>query len=362
MHGTRTRCPGLSPAEQLDGVKAAYEATLAKASAFNPAVWTPVLPMVRAQMRTVARFGVAEAWPRSTTDIDARAALAIYDQGRAVGAAVAKRVESANTALAPLPAEAPLTDPVAEARRKAGRLDRRLANLQDAARQALGANYPVQPVFLFDAAARAEIEARIATPVETDELRVESWLQGLVRVRTRLADLSLVCTASQWLVNVEPKLVPVQVPLRAGDPWIGAQWAANKPPGAGDIMSVMTVDVPSALGGDQQGLLLDDWTETVPTTDETTGLVFNYDRPNAAAPQALLIAAPPSVDGRWQWAELLGTVTDTFDRARLRAIEPDDLQASPLFQLLPATLAPFTQLHGLASLLVSRDYVARSRE
>jgi hypothetical protein len=347
---------------QLDGVKAAYEATLADASTFNPGTWAPVLPAIRADLRTIARFGVPEAWPRSATDLDARAALEIYDQGRAVAAAVVKRADLATAALAPLPAEASLTDPVAEARRKAGRLDRRLANLQDAARQALGANYPVQVAFGFDAAARVEIEARIASPVETDSLRVEGWLQGLARVRTRLADLSLVCTAAQWLVNAEPRLLPVQLPLRAGDPWIGAQWATSKQPAAGDIMSIMTVDVPNALGGNQEGLLLDDWTETVPTTEETTGLVFNFDRPNAAAPQALLIAAPPSADGRWQWAELLGTVTDTFDRARLRAIEPDDLQASPLFQLLPATLAPFTELRALASLLVSRDYVARSLE
>jgi len=123
-------------------------------------------------------------------------------------------------------------------------------------------------------------------------------------------------------------------------------------------MSVMTVDAPSALGGNQEGLLLDDWTETIPATEETTGIVLNFDRPSAAAPQALLIAAPPSADGRWQWTELLGTVTDTFDRARLRAIEPDDLQASALFELLPATLAPFTEIHALASLLLSRDFVA----
>lgn len=347
---------------QLDAVKAAYEATLADASTFNAATWAPVLPAIRTRMRTIARFGVPEGWPRSTTDIDARAALAIYDQGRAVAAAVAKRVELATTALAPLPAEAPLTDPVAEARRKAGRLDRRLANLQDAARQALGSSYPVQPAFGFDAAARVEIEARIASPIETDALRVEGWLQGLARVRTRIADLSLTCIAAQWLVGTEPKLLPVQLPLRAGDPWIGVQWTASKQPAAGDIMSIMTVDVPNALGGNQEGLLLDDWTETVPTTEETTGVVFNFDRPNAVAPQALLIAAPPAADGRWQWAELLGTVTDTFDRARLRAIEPDDLQASPLFQLLPATLAPFTELHGLASMFVNRDYVARTRE
>lgn len=347
---------------QLSLVEVQYKATLAKVSDFNPATWAPVLPALRAQLRIIARFGVPEAWPRSATDLDAPAALAIYDQGRAVAAAVATRVDLTNTALVPLPVEAPLSEAVAEARRKAGRLDRRLANLQDAAHQALGANYPVQAAFAFNAGARAEIEARIASPVETDALRVEGWLQSLTRVRSRLADLSLVCTAAQWLVSAEPKLLPVQLPLRAGDPWIGAQWASNNPPAAGDIMSIMTVDVPGLLGGNHQGLLLDDWTETIPTTEETTGLVFNFDRPNAAAPQALLVAVPPSADGRWQWEELLGAVTDTFDRARLRAIEPDDLQASALFQLLPATLAPFTEMHALASLLISRDYVAKFLE
>lgn len=344
---------------KLNGLKAAYEAALKDASVFNPATWAAELPVIRDNMRTIALFGVPEAWPRSAIDLDVRAALATYEQGRAVAAVVLKRLELAAAALAPLLAEAPLPEAAAEARRKAGRLDRRQANLQEAAHQVLGANYPVQATFNFGAAARVEIEARIASPVETDALRVEGWLQGLARVRTRLADLSLAGTAARWLVGKEPQLLPVQLPLRAGDPWIGAQWAPNKQPGAGDIMSIMTVDVPNSVGGEQEGLLLDDWTETVPTTEETTGLVFNFNRPNAAAPQAVLVATPPSADGRWQWDELLGTVTDTFDRARLRAIEPDDLQASPLFQLLPATLAPFTELRSLASLFLNRDFVVR---
>ena len=107
-------------------------------------------------------------------------------------------------------------------------------------------------------------------------------------------------------------------------------------------MSVMTLDAPASLDGDLEGLLLDDWTETIPTSKETTGVAFHFDRPNAAAPQALLLAAPPNPDGRWRWNELLGVVIDTFARARLRAIEPDLVAASPLFPILPMTLLPFT--------------------
>jgi hypothetical protein len=46
----------------------------------------------------------------------------------------------------------------------------------------------------------------------------------------------------------------------------------------------------------------------------------------------------------------------------LRTIEPDDLQDTPLFQLLPATMAPFTEIHGLATMLVNREFVALARE
>jgi hypothetical protein len=175
-------------------------------------------------------------------------------------------------------------------------------------------------------------------------------------VRDRIGDLALACTAAQFVSNAEPRLVPVQLPLRAGDPWIGQEWTTA--PAAGDLMSVMTIDAPPALAGDIEGLLLDDWTETIPTTHETTGIVFNFDRPNAAAPQALLLATPPRADGRWQWEELMGTVIDTFDRARLRAIEPDDIHTAELFQVLPMTLLPFTEMHGLATTYIHRDYLA----
>jgi hypothetical protein len=341
----------------LDALEAPYKATLADQSTFNGAAWTNPLKTVRQRMRALALYGAAEAVPRSSAGVTAASALALYEQGRAVLKAIAARLDKATQSLAPLPVEPPLADAAAEARHKAGRLDRRFQNLLDAARQCLGTAYPLQPIFRLAAEARAEIEACLASPVEKDFLAIEGWLQSLARVRSRIADLSLACTAAQWTTGAEPTLVPVQLPLVAADPWIAAEWA--KAPGQGDIMSVMTVDAPASLASDLEGLLLDDWTETVPTRRETTGIVFNFDRPNAAAPQALLLAVPPNADGRWQWQELVGAVTDTFDRARLRAIEPDDIQTSALFQALPMTLMPFTDLRGLGTTFLNRDYVSK---
>lgn len=337
----------------LDGIEPAYKTTVADPSTFNAAVWTNPLLTIRQHLRAIALYGAPEAVPRSAAGVTASSATALYEQGRAVVAAIAKRIETAAGSLAPLPAQAALSDPEQEARRKAARLDLRFDNIREAARQSLGGSYPLQPLFRLGTDERAEVEARLAVPVEDDPLKIEAWLQSLSRVRGRIADLALIAAAAQWTTGSEPRLVPVQLPRRAGDPWVAAQWTAA--PAAGDVMSVMTIDAPAALNGDLEGVLLDEWTETVPETKETTGIVFNFDRPSAAAPQSLLLATPPNADGKWQWAEFVGTIEDTFDRARLRAIEPDALNATGLFQLLPATLMSFTELRGFASTFLSRQ-------
>ena len=38
------------------------------------------------------------------------------------------------------------------------------------------------------------------------------------------------------------------------------------------------------------GLLLDEWVESIPNSDEDTALVYHYDTPGAQAPQVVLIA------------------------------------------------------------------------
>jgi hypothetical protein len=184
-------------------------------------------------------------------------------------------------------------------------------------------------------------------------MALEAWLQSLARVRPRMADLALASAAAQWTTGAEPRLAPVQLPRRAADPWIGAGWAT--PPEDGEVMSVMTIDAPAAVSGDLQGLLLDEFTEIVSTDRETTGIAFHFDRPSAAAPQALLLAVPPNPDGRWRWDTLVGVVVDTFERARLRAVEPDLVAASPLFPLLPTALLGFTTIASPVSTFLLDD-------
>lgn len=337
----------------LSTLSADYDALRAAPTTFDATAWTARLATLRDLMRAIALFGAPDALPRSAAGVSVSAVFGLVEQGRAASAAIQKRLDAASAALAPLPVEPPKPDPREENRRLAGRLDTRLANLLASARFVLGDGYPLQPVFGLDPDARIEVDTRLAAPIESDPLALETWLQSLARVRPRIADVALASAAALWTTGAEPRLVPVQLPLRAGDPWIGQAWST--PPQDGEVMSVMTLDAPVSLAGDLEGLLLDEWTETVPTTKETTGVAFHFDRPSAAAPQALLLAAPPNPDGRWRWNELLGVVLDTFARARLRAIEPDHIAASHLFPVLPATLTSFYHGSTLASTFFVRD-------
>jgi hypothetical protein len=281
----------------------------------------------------------------------------LYEQGRSVSAIALRRIEAADAALAPLAPEPPLADPAAEDRRLAARLDQRLDNLLEAGRHLLGSNFPLQASFAVATAALPELDAALAAPIEDDHLAIETWLQSLSRVRPRMGDAALGIAATSFATGKEPSLVPVQIPHRLGDPWIAQAWA--KPPADGEVLSIVAMDPPGSFAGNHKGLLIDEWNETVPGVEETTGLAFHFDRPNAAAPQSLLLVTPCQADGRWRKDEVPNVILDTFGRARLRALEPDHVTASGLFPVLPATFSRFATLEPFARGLLVRDIAQR---
>jgi hypothetical protein len=72
--------------------------------------------------------------------------------------------------------------------------------------------------------------------------------------------------------------------------------------------------------------------------NETTGIAFNYDQPDAKAPNTLLLAVTPKVTGQWQWDDLVYTLNDTLELAKNRAVEPDHLEDTVFGQILPAIM------------------------
>ena len=96
----------------------------------------------------------------------------------------------------------------------------------------------------------------------------------------------------------------------------------------------------------QRGLLLDEWTEEIPTASENTGISFRFNQPNAVPPQTLLLAVTPEETGSWNWDDLVGTLNDTLARAKRRAVEPAQLEKDGLVwnALAPALVSEFSTL------------------
>jgi hypothetical protein len=89
--------------------------------------------------------------------------------------------------------------------------------------------------------------------------------------------------------------------------------------------------------------MLDDWQEAIPNREEVSGITFNYNQPNSAPPQTILLAVTPEETGKWQWQHLVSTVLDTMQRAKERAVDPDEVEKIPgVASLLPATVSEFS--------------------
>ena len=114
---------------------------------------------------------------------------------------------------------------------------------------------------------------------------------------------------------------------------------------------------------DQCGLLIDEWTEVIPATTKDTGLTFQFDRPDNEPPQAILVVTPATADGVWHWEDLTAALNETLDLAKLRAVEPADLDPTPYTRLLPATVMAVT-LHGISitTALAAANGVLMTRE
>lgn len=238
---------------------------------------------------------------------------------------------------------------------------------RDAARQLLGPDFNLLPRFTLKNP--DELSAAVAfreLPLDAGLLRhsadpmiVEEWFQGAAVVRERLQTLETLATMSDALANPFPRLRPLQLPFRASDYWVAVQYpdvpapadGEQEPPPfrpEGDFLSVVQAAPPSGFdpAARQTGLLIDAWSEVIPTRVETTGIAVHYNQPNAQPPQVLLLAVAPELTGAWKWDELVGILADTLRRAKLRSVEPDQIHASALGHFLPAILTPVSSRPG----------------
>jgi hypothetical protein len=249
----------------------------------------------------------------------------------------------------------PLPEPAAERARLTTLADSALRELQrrksagDAATDALGkiaAVFGRAFLFLprFRPGASGDLQAALnAGPsLGASDRDKRRWLQQAARVREPLAALRRVELSARCLGTAPPPFALAQLPPEPGDRWVGLPFLAAQPHAARRTSLALYQLATPAATEPWVGLLLDEWTETIPSATETTGVGFHYDDPGAEAAQAVLLAVCPTDAATWDDDTLEAVLMETFDLAQTRAVHadlPGDLAAGglpQLAQLLPA--------------------------
>ena len=281
------------------------------------------LDTVRSLLDRCSRFGISGAVPVSSAGVSNVDREALSAQARAVARQVTSRIERLNT----LDASAQSGLPTDEDERR-----HHVARLQ----AVFGESFVVLPLFKPGNVAEIEMSLAKSSDVQDgDPLAVVTWYlrasrvrEGVERLETSIRYADAMRTGEQLHLRV------AQLPFQELDRWVGLPFKAEQPLSQSRfslvIQSAPTLDVHRPLAG----LLIDEWVEVVPSARETTGMVFEFDQPDAAPPQSVLLAVPPDLGTSWTLWTLQQVLLETLDLARLRLVDPEALDVVGHF--LPA--------------------------
>jgi hypothetical protein len=285
-----------------------------------PVTTPPTLPnptqatALRTQLRNAAQFGVAAAFPAfvSGGEEGGISPMPLLDQAKSMLSEIQSRLEQAASDAA---------DPVAAAQAVFGRDFRLLTGFQFPASSASGAEL-------------AQATSYGPTMLGADRYAVDRWLTGATRVRDALGRWRMLrVLASAAGANVAPWLV-AQLPHDPTASWVGLPPSPGETRASGKLSLALNAPTGTPdLTQPTYGLFLDEWVESIPNANEHAGIAFRHDDTAGEAPQAILIAVPPTPAPTWDLDSLLAIVNETLDNAKLRAL---DLQALDAFaQLIP---------------------------
>lgn len=231
----------------------------------------------------------------------------------------------------------------------------RVRQLIERGQNVCGQEFVMLPNFTLDAASASELASAIGASTQQqggDALAVHSWFTRTARVRDNLGRLATCLrTAEAFGAGGRVNMSIAQLPFDNRERWIGLPPAAgtelppNKLSLALQALQTLNPTLPCS------GLLIDEWTEVVPSKTESTALTFQFDPPNSFAPQNILIAVPPVPGQEWTTESLRNVLSETLDLAKLRAVDPSLLGA--VAQYLPALYVPFNSTDAA----VSTDFV-----
>ena len=283
-----------SAASALTSALAPVAAKLADAT--KPPPSAAELAALRAALRSAALLGVAGAYPAPAATSSELASLARAAQNELASRAAGAPALTATDASSLLAAATATVEAV---------FGRDFVLLPQLA--------PPAPAAL--AASLAESSAIVADPNLPRRV-----LQQVARVRPGVGRWRSLFLYAEALGTLAPTVDVAQLP--AGQ----AAWAAQ--PGAapanGTISLLLHRPMQTAPAHPWAGLVIDEWNELIPSATQPTSIAFHHDNPVAEAPQAVLLAVPPTTASTWDNEALVDTVRETLILAKLRLVEPVD--------------------------------------
>jgi hypothetical protein len=203
-----------------------------------------------------------------------------------------------------------------------------------------GEGFAVLPALSPATGATAPFEAA-AAPDGFDTAAARTWLERAAPIRTPAGALNSALAYAEAVSAAQNDAAAAtlrggQLGGDAGERWVALPPAAGESIPGGRVSLVALTPGSDPPAGTLAGLFVDEWTEVVPSAQETTSVAFHLEAPSSAAPQTWLVGVPPAGREAWSEQDALQIVEEALALARLRLVDVDDVPA--LGQLLPALI------------------------
>ncbi len=151
-----------------------------------------------------------------------------------------------------------------------------------------------------------------------------AWLDANGRTHPNAAHLAEVLLRRDIATGGAPASLRIaQAPWQDGDRWIGTAFtSASGAPPVGRLSVLIHAPAGFAPDAPLGGLLIDAWTETIPSAKRDTAMALRFNNAGARAPQSVLLAVNPDPSHAWTTTTLVEILQQTMLLARMRMQPP----------------------------------------
>ncbi|MEB2777394.1 hypothetical protein SYJ56_18920 [Algoriphagus sp. D3-2-R+10] len=289
------------------------------------------LPLIEASL-----FGIEEAGSEGSISMDQERFVFLVEKAELIAITLEKRLTGLKQILTELSPDE----------------NQRFQQLQKAATEFLGKETFVYPELVLTSSGplQTAIDERKKI-LNTESETVDNWIREAALVRKPLKhwrQLSLLRELFPTVTDAFREPIVTQLPFLPQVPWIGNSLKefdleSIEPELRPNTSILLETPEDFTVTESFSGILLDEWSEFIPSSTTDTGLAFQYDQPNTEPPQVMLLAVSPQEGGNWQWEFLMGAVEDALQMSKSRLVTLDKLKGqNKIFEeILPAVVLPF---------------------